>query len=94
MIMQFDFITPGQVDEAIAAVRRKALGDTLAHLRFDSFAEGRAAQLLHIGPYSAEAPNIERLHAVIAGRRPAQRQAPRDLPQRPGGLTSTSRSPA
>lgn len=68
MIMQPNFITPGQVDEAIAAVRRKAPGDTLAHLRFDSFAEGRAAQLLHLGPYSAEAPNIERLHAFIAGQ--------------------------
>lgn len=68
MIMQPDFITLGQVDGAIAAVRRKAPGDTLAPLRFDSCAEGRAAQLLHLGPYSAEAPNIERLHAVIAGQ--------------------------
>ena len=28
--------------------------------------EGRAAQLLHIGPYADEAPNIEKLHAFIA----------------------------
>ena len=40
----------------------------LAHLRFEPFAEGRVAQLLHVGPYSAEAPNIERLHAFIAAQ--------------------------
>ena len=27
--------------------------------------EGRAAQVMHIGPYAAEAPTIERLHAFI-----------------------------
>jgi hypothetical protein len=26
-------------------------------------AEGRAAQILHVGPYAAEAPTIEQLHA-------------------------------
>jgi len=27
---------------------------------------GQAAQVLHVGPYSAEAPTIERLHTFIA----------------------------
>jgi hypothetical protein len=29
------------------------------------FAEGKAAQILHIGPYSAERETIERLHRFV-----------------------------
>jgi hypothetical protein len=68
MIMQPDFIKRRHVESAIAAVQRKKPNEMLAYLRFESFTEGRAAQLLHIGPYSAEAPNIERLHAFIAAQ--------------------------
>jgi hypothetical protein len=35
----------------------------LRELRLERFAEGRAAQILHVGPYAAEAPTIEQLHA-------------------------------
>ena len=31
----------------------------------EPFAEGRAAQVLHVGPYAAETPTIARLHAAI-----------------------------
>ena len=68
MILQPDFITRRQVESAIDAVQRKKPNEMLAHLRFEPFAEGRVAQLLHVGPYSAEAPNIERLHAFIAAQ--------------------------
>jgi len=68
MIMQPHFITRDQVESAIAAVQRKKPNEMLAHLRFEPFTEGRAAQLLHVGPYSDEAPNIERLHAFIAAQ--------------------------
>jgi len=37
----------------------------LSKLRFERFCEGLAAQVLHIGPYSAEGPRIERLHSFI-----------------------------
>jgi len=37
-----------------------------SNLRVETFAEGRAAQLLHVGPYAAERPSIERLHEAIA----------------------------
>jgi hypothetical protein len=44
-------------------------------LRIEPFAEGHAAQVLHLGPYAEERPSIERLHAAIAmaGSRPAGR---------------------
>jgi hypothetical protein len=54
------------VEAARAAASSKAPPQILAKLRLDTLAEGRAAQLLHIGPYAAEAPTIERLHAFIA----------------------------
>ena len=40
--------------------------------RFESFKEGKAAQTMHIGPFSEEGPTIERVHSFIeesGGRR-------------------------
>ena len=45
---------------------RARLHPTLApDLRTEVFAEGPCAQVMHIGPYEAEGPTIERLHAGI-----------------------------
>ena len=38
-----------------------------AAVRLEPWKEGRCAQILHIGPYAAEKPTIERLHAFIEG---------------------------
>ena len=66
MIMQPPPVTAEIVEAARAkAAERKPL-EAIAHVRFDRFAEGRAAQVLHIGPYSAEGPTIARLHDFIA----------------------------
>ena len=60
-------VTPQIFDDAVAEVRRKK-GDSeaLSKLRFERWSEGRCAQIMHIGPYAAEGPTIERLHAFIA----------------------------
>src|SRR5664279_3952873 len=34
-------------------------------VRLESFTEGRAGQILHVGPYSAEAPTISVLHTFL-----------------------------
>ena len=65
MIMQPEFITDTMVDEAIAQVRDKKNPAALPLVRFETFAEGTAAQILHIGPFSEEGPTIARLHAFI-----------------------------
>lgn len=62
MIMQPDWIEQGAVDEAVARARGK-LGEPPASLRFEPFDEGLSVQVMHVGPYSAEAPTIARLHA-------------------------------
>jgi hypothetical protein len=65
MIAQPEFITADEVEAARKEVRRKKNLDSLDLVRFECFCEGEAAQVLHIGPYSAEGPTIERLHGFI-----------------------------
>lgn len=49
------------VSAAIETLREKKDPPGLDKLRFESFSEGLAVQIVHIGPYSAEPPTIERL---------------------------------
>ncbi len=65
MISTPDFITPTLVETAKTEAGKKKALPALPRLRFETFTEGYAAQLLHIGSYSAEAPNIQRLHDFI-----------------------------
>lgn len=66
MIAQPPFVSTEMVQAAIAEVKKKKDPLALAKLRFEEFAEGQSAQLLHIGPFSEEGPNIERVHQFIA----------------------------
>ncbi len=65
MIMQPDFITPALVDLATKEVQRKKKLESLALVRFQAFKEGKAAQILHIGPFSEEGPTVEKVHSFI-----------------------------
>jgi hypothetical protein len=71
MIMQPDVVTDELVRRSILEASTKKPLPTAAKLRFVRFEEGLAAQVLHKGPYAAEEPTIERLHAFIveAGHR-------------------------
>ncbi|MEP7178510.1 MAG: GyrI-like domain-containing protein [Pseudonocardiales bacterium] len=66
MIRQPAEVTPDLLRHVIDDVVSKKQLPALDQVRFESFTEGRAAQILHIGPYSAEGPTIARLHAFIA----------------------------
>ncbi len=65
MILQPDFITTEQVETARAATARKKDLPALDKVRFEVFHEGLAVQILHVGPYAAEGPTLERMHAFI-----------------------------
>lgn len=65
MIMQPEFITPGMVEAAMQEVKRKKNPVALPLVRLEAFKEGKAVQILHIGPFSAEGPTIEMVHAFI-----------------------------
>jgi hypothetical protein len=68
MIMQPEFVAPAMVNDAIADVQKKKNPAALAKMRFEVFAEGKCAQILHIGPFSAEGPTIEKVHQFIEAR--------------------------
>lgn len=60
-----DVVTGKDVAAAVAAVKKKAKFPRFPEVRFETFAEGKAAQIMHIGPYAAEGPTVERLHRFI-----------------------------
>lgn len=61
MIMQPDWITPEMYAQSLEKAQKK-LGTAPTSLRFETYDEGLSVQILHIGPYSAEAPTIARMH--------------------------------
>ena len=75
VIRQSADLTQAQVLEAAAELAATKQLPTALQLRLERFAEGHAAQILHLGPYTEERPTIERLHAFIAdqGYKPAGR---------------------
>lgn len=68
MIMQPEFVTEDLVAQAREEVAGKKDLPALSKLRFERFHAGLAAQIMHIGSYSAEGPTIERLHSFIKGQ--------------------------
>ena len=60
--------TAGVVDEARARTAEKKGLEAIGRVRFERCTEGPAAQVLHVGPYSAEGPTVAALHAFIAGQ--------------------------
>ena len=65
MIAQPSTVTAEWVESSKkAAVKKKGLA-LIEQVRFEVYTEGCSAQLMHTGPYSAEAPNIAKLHDYI-----------------------------
>ena len=65
LIMQPELVSDNLVNEAREQVRVKKKTDFVDEIRFESYNEGRAAQILHIGPFEDEGPTIEKLHQFI-----------------------------
>lgn len=65
LMLQPEFITPELVEEARAQAAAKKELPALPLVRLERLEEGRCAQVLHIGPYAAEGPTVERLHGFI-----------------------------
>lgn len=64
MIAQAGLVTPQWVEDARKqALAKKDAAPRIADVRFESYAEGLCVQLMHIGPYADEGPNIQRMHA-------------------------------
>jgi hypothetical protein len=66
MIAQPSFVTARLIESVRTEAAKKKPNPALARVRLERFAEGRAAQVLHVGSYDAEGPTIAKLHAFIA----------------------------
>lgn len=67
MIMVPDWIGKEMFAEAVNVAGKK-LGAPPPSLRLEPFDEGLSVQIMHIGPYGAEAPTIKRLHEEFLPR--------------------------
>lgn len=65
MIMQPEFATRELYEAASKQVQKKKNPPALSKMTFEPFHEGRAAQTLHIGPFSEEGPTIAKVHDFI-----------------------------
>jgi hypothetical protein len=65
MIAQPEFVTIDMVSKALGEAWKKKALTALDLVRFDSFVEGKAAQIMYVGPYAGEGPTIARVHAFI-----------------------------
>jgi hypothetical protein len=65
MIVQPEYVTEGLFEEARQSTAKKKDLPALASMRFEVFREGRAAQIMHVGPFAEEGLNIEKIHRFI-----------------------------
>ena len=75
MIMQPDFVSRKIITEALSELEKKKRSAALSKIRSESYLEGKSAQIMHIGHFSAEGPTISCLQTFIkdAGSRPRGR---------------------
>jgi hypothetical protein len=68
LIMQPEWATQERFERALASTQKKKNLADLSRVRFERFGEGRAAQVLHVGPFAEEGPTIERIDHFIEER--------------------------
>ncbi len=61
MIVLADWVDEEMFEEGVAKAKTK-LGEVPESLRMASYDEGQCVQIMHIGPYSEEAPTIAKMH--------------------------------
>jgi hypothetical protein len=65
MIRQPEFITIEMYESELEVVRKKKNPAALAKARFESFIEGKCAQIMHVGPFGKEASTVASVHEFI-----------------------------
>lgn len=66
MIMQPEFVTNELVMSQKSEVMKKKSLAAIDRVRFEALEEGKSAQIMHIGPFAVEGPNVQRIHDFIA----------------------------
>lgn len=68
MIMQPRWVTEERFERALVSVEGKKNLPGLKGVKFEPFHEERAAQIMHIGPFSEEGPTVEKVNRFIEER--------------------------
>jgi hypothetical protein len=68
MIAQPSFVTREIFEENLEAVKLKKKLPIISRLRFETYDEGRSAQIMHIGSYTDEGANIQKIHEFIKAK--------------------------
>jgi hypothetical protein len=63
-----EFIHQKQLDAAIASVMAKGKAVLARYVRLEKLSEGRCVQMLHVGPYTSEKSDLDKMHAMAAGQ--------------------------
>lgn len=65
MILQPEWISPADLDAAIARVAERGAPPRLRDVRLETLHEGRCVQTLHVGPFDDEGPVLATLHHQV-----------------------------
>lgn len=65
VVRQPESVTDALVARLVEEVAAKKALPAVHDLRLETITEGTAAQVLHVGPYAAEGPTIQRLHDFV-----------------------------
>ncbi|NIM94945.1 MAG: hypothetical protein GTO18_14685 [Anaerolineales bacterium] len=65
LIRQPDHLTEVMIQVAADQTRQKKNPVALSRVRFETYHEGKSAQIMHIGPFDEEGPTIARMHEYI-----------------------------
>jgi hypothetical protein len=68
MIMQLEIVTEAMVEQVRGDLARDQECPAVSAMRFATFREGQAAQILHRGPHADEWPKMEQVHRFIEKR--------------------------
>ena len=65
IIMQPKYVVANDVKLAVEQVQKKKNLLALPKVLFENFKEGPVAQIMYVGPFSAEGPTLAKIHAYI-----------------------------
>jgi hypothetical protein len=68
MILQPSIVTKSLVAKCVNDLKVKKDLASLESIRLEPFVEGRAVQIMHIGPYNAEGPTLHKLNDFAVAR--------------------------
>ncbi len=68
LILQPEWVTPQLFEQVRQETSKKKDLPMLAEVRLETYLEGTSVQIVHIGPFKEEKPNVDRMHAFAVSQ--------------------------